>query len=84
MWLTDFKIAVAEENIDALDKLFDNVPHLTDLSEIEEAIYLLKEAMELVQTRKNETADTMSRIKKNINFLRSTHAPTIKKLDIKL
>ncbi|WP_294962430.1 hypothetical protein [Sulfurimonas sp.] len=84
MWLTDFKIAVVEENVDALDKLFDNVPHFTELSDIEEAVYLLKEAMELVQTLKEDTADKMSRIRKNINFLKSTHAPAIKKLDIKL
>lgn len=84
MWLTEVKIAIAEENIDSLDKLFGNIPELTNLDEIEEAVYLLKEAMELVQSLKDETAQTMSRIKKNINFLKSTHAPSLKKLDIKL
>ncbi|MFT7003531.1 MAG: hypothetical protein ACJAWW_000880 [Sulfurimonas sp.] len=84
MWLTKFKVAVLEQDIDALDKLFDNIPYFTDLDQIEEAVYLLKEAMDLVQSRKDQTAEIMSQIKKNINFLKSTHNSSSAKLDIKL
>ncbi len=83
MWLTKLKIAIIEKNADALDGLMDSVPQLKDKKEIEEAIYLLKEADRLVRTLKDETSVSMKQIKKNLDFLRSNDIPTSKKLDIR-
>ncbi len=83
MWLTRLKIAIVEKDTDALDTLLDDLPELSDLKDIEEAVYLLNEASELLQTLKDETAVSMQQIKKNISFLRSTEAPSPSKLDIK-
>jgi len=49
MWLTKLKIAIVEKNTDNLNKLMDDIPQLEDKKEIEEAIYLLKEASAIVQ-----------------------------------
>ncbi|MDQ1337957.1 MAG: hypothetical protein QG617_924 [Campylobacterota bacterium] len=84
MWLAKLKIAVIEKNVDALDRLMDDVPQLKDKKEIEEAIYLLKEAEGLVYTLKDEASASMKQIKKNLDFLRSNDIPTSKRLDIRL
>jgi hypothetical protein len=83
MWLTKFKIAIIEKNPDALNKLLDDIPQLQSPKEIEEAVYLLKEATALVNNLKDETKASMKQIKKNLDFLRSTDIPTSKKLDIR-
>jgi len=84
MWLTKLKIAIIEKNTDSLDNLLDNLPKLDNEKEIEEVIYLLREANELVHSLQDNTSATMNQIKKNLQFLRSTDIPTSSKLDIKL
>jgi len=83
MWLNKLKIAIIEKNTNALGKLLDDIPQLKTQKEIEEAIYLLKEATSLMNNLKEETKASMKQIKKNLDFLRSTDIPTSKKLDIK-
>ncbi|MFA5234911.1 MAG: hypothetical protein WC390_10985 [Sulfurimonas sp.] len=84
MWLTKLKIAIIEKNPDALSKLLDEVPQLESQKEIEEALYLLKEATSLMNSLKDETKASMNLIKKNLDFLRSNEIRTSKKLDIRL
>ena len=83
MWLTNIKIAIVEKNVDKLDYLLDEVPQFENKYDMEEAMYLLREAAELVYTLKNETEYSMKQIKKNINFLKSTQSPTPNKLDLR-
>ncbi len=83
MWLNNLKIAIVEKNTDAIDKLMDDIPKLENTDDIEEAIYLLKAATELVSGLKDETDASMKQIKTNIKFLRSTEAHSTNKLDIK-
>ncbi|DAB28360.1 MAG: hypothetical protein A2513_05545 [Sulfurimonas sp. RIFOXYD12_FULL_33_39] len=83
MWLNKLKIAVVEKNIDSLGKLLDNIPQLESKKEMEEALYLLREASEIVHTLKDKTSASMKQIKKNLDFLRSTDIPTYKNLNIK-
>ena len=84
MWLTKLKIAIVEKDTDTLDKLLENMPTFSDIKEIEQAAYLLKEASELMHTLRDETSNSIKHIKKNIDFLRSSEDPEISKLDIKL
>ena len=84
MWLTKLKIAIIEKNPEALDSLLDDIPELSEAEDIDQAIYLLKEASELLYTLQDETKISMGKIKKNISFLRSTERKTTNKLDIKL
>ena len=83
MWLTSLKVAIVEKNTDSIDRLLGEIPELTDPKEIEEAVYLLREASKLLHTLKDETSASMKQIKKNLQFLRSTDIPTSSKLDIK-
>jgi len=82
MWLNQLKIAIIEKNINNLDKLLDDIPTLSDAAEIEEAIYLLREASELVYTLQDKTKSSMTQIKKNIDFLNSATANQTSKFDI--
>lgn len=84
MWLTKLKIAIVEKNIDQLDKLMDDLPQLKNKKELEEAVYLIREASELVYTLKDETSSSLKQIKKNLNFLKSTEVKASPTLDIKL
>lgn len=83
MWLNKLKIAIVEKNADALDKLMGELPQLKGKKEIEEVLYLLKEATSMMNTLKDETSSSIKQIKKNIDFLRSTDIPTSKRLDIR-
>lgn len=83
MWLNKLKIAIVEKDAAALDRLMDDLPQLKDKKEIEEVIYLLKEASSLMHTLKDETSASMQQIKKTLDFLRSTDIHTSKRLDIR-
>lgn len=83
MWLKKFKIALIEKNLDNLSKLMKDVPQLQTKEEIEEALYLLKSANELVSGMKKETEASMIQVKKSKDFLKSTQAPRKNKFDIK-
>jgi hypothetical protein len=83
MWLTDFKIAIIEKNIDKLDSLMDEVPPMKSQKEIEEALYLINQATEIVSSLKNELFDSMQKTKSNLRFLNVTDTAPISKLNIK-
>ena len=83
MWLTKLKIAVVEKDADKLSKLLDDVPKLEEQEDIENAIYLLREASELMHTLKDDTASTMRQVEKNLSFLRSTQEDKKPTLDIR-
>jgi len=84
MWLKKLQIAIIEKNTDAIEKLLDTAPEFDNMKDVESAMYLLREAAELVYTLKDETALVIKQLKKNIDFLKSTQPSTVNKLDIKL
>jgi len=61
----------------------DSVPSLSDAREIDEALHLLQAATTLVEALKSETQASMVQMKKNIDFMNSTQAPSSNTLDIK-
>jgi predicted translin family RNA/ssDNA-binding protein len=82
MWLTKLKIAIIERDTKSLDTLLHNLPQLEEPKEIEEAIYLLVEAKNLITSLQDETSKSMKQIAKNLQFLRSTDIPTSRNLDM--
>jgi len=84
MWLNDFKIALIRQETEKLDLLLSQMPQFSDLKEMEEASYLLKEALRLISTLKDETKASQQQLKKNIDFLKSTQSDTPPTLNIKL
>ena len=83
MWTNQFKIAIVQRDTDTLSDLMNNLPKLEDKKEIEQVIFLLKEATNLVQGLKDDTQTSMIQMKKNINFLEATQASSTSTLDIK-
>ena len=59
MWLTSLKIAIVEKNIEKFSKLMADIPQLQTQSEMEEALFLIREASSLVNTLKDETSASM-------------------------
>lgn len=82
MWLHKLKIAVVEQDIERLNLLMDDLPHLETDEEIESALCLLREATHLVENLRDQTQTSMKQMQKNIDFLKSTQAPLTSKLDI--
>jgi len=66
MWLKELKIAVIQKNVE----------------QVEKTLYLLEEAKSIVQGLKDETAESMAQMKKNIDFLNSATADKTAKFDI--
>lgn len=83
MWLKQFKIALIEKDIEKLNNLADDLPSLQSDEEREEAVYLFNEASRLVESLKQDTADSMAQLRKNLNFLKSTQMNKSHKFDIK-
>jgi len=82
MWLKQLKIAVVQKDVELLSSLLEDVPTLEDAKEIETAIYLLKEATDMMQVLKEETKNSMVQMKKNIDFLNATAVNKTAKFDI--
>ncbi len=82
MWLNSLKIAIVEKDSDKLSELMDALPQLQSQEEIASALVLLGEAKRVLEELKDETRLSMSKIKKSINFLKSTQAKPTSRLDI--
>ncbi|MDD2789797.1 MAG: hypothetical protein PHU40_03910 [Sulfurimonas sp.] len=83
MWLDSLKLAIIEKDTDKINELLETLPQLENSQEIEQAVYLLREAAELLYTLKDETAFAMQQLKKNKDFLNSTHNKNAATLDIR-
>ena len=82
MWLNQLKVAVVQKDIKLLESLLSAVPTFESEEEVQNAFYLLKEASAVVESLKDETATSMTQVKKNIDFLKSTHSMGKGTLDI--
>ena len=60
----------------------DTMPEFKTLEEMEEAFYLFKQATELLEGLKEQTALTMRNIKNHIAFMESSQPKNSPKLDI--
>lgn len=71
-WTKALKIAIVEEDINKIESLIDTLPQMQTEKEMQEAAYMMKAAYDLMTKRKDETADTLLKIKKQKAFLSST------------
>lgn len=83
MWLNSLKVAIIEKDTDKLSELLETLPEFENTQQMEEGLYLLKQAAELMYTLRDETAVSMRQLKKNIDFLSSTGNQEKSKFDIK-
>jgi hypothetical protein len=84
MWLTDFKVALVQKDIDTLDSLATQLPDFDSVEEMKEAAYLLLEAKKLLESLRGSTQKSLQQLKRNIDFLKSTQPDEASKLNIKL
>ncbi len=82
MWNNEFKVALITKNTKELDKLISQMPQFETLDEMQEAFYLINHAKELLASLKDETAQSMKKIKDTIRYLELTQSNTIQNLDI--
>jgi len=83
MWIKKLQIAIIEKDADAINTLIETMPKFENIKDIESAMYLLREANEIIHILKNETALTMKQLKKNIDFLESTQPQIKNRLDLR-
>ena len=82
MWLNELKIAVVQQDADAIESLLEDIPKLQDPQQIDQAIHLLAEANRFITSLRDETQTSMQQIQKNIDFLRSGVADKTARFDI--
>lgn len=70
-WITDFKIAVIEENVKNIEKLIDSMPQFEDKASAKEALALVHEATNIVNKYKLKTLKSMNKIRQAKAFLNS-------------
>ena len=81
-WLSELKVAIVSKNPQKISALIDTLPTFEKVEEMQEALYLIKEAYVLMNELKNETLVQREQIKKNIDFLESTAAQKKNALDV--
>lgn len=81
-WLSKFKIAIAEENPIEIGKLLKEVPIFKSSVKATEALFLIKEADKLMQRLQSENLEMKNKLKKHIDFMKSTQNNAPSNLDI--
>jgi len=82
MWLNKLQLAIIEKNPELIKKLMDQVPEFENINDMKLASALIKEALKLLQQLKDETAQSLSQLKKHKDFLESTMQSQTNRLDI--
>lgn len=72
MWLNNVKLAVINEDFVRLEALLEKMPEDTPIEQMQEASYLLQEALKTLHVKKDEVASTLVQLQKNREFLQST------------
>ena len=83
MWLNDLEIAIIERDAEKIGALMQTTPEFNNIQEIQKGQYLLAEAVKVIYELKEETAAVMQKLKKNIEFLKSTSEKKNSRLDVK-
>jgi len=84
VWLNKFKIALAQKDIDSIERLLDEVPVFDDVEDAKRASFFFEEALVLFNSLKDEASTSMKQIKKNLDFVNATFTKPANILDIKL
>jgi len=83
-WIKKLKIAIIQKDLKKFETLIESVPNFTKQSDIKQAEFLLREASKTLTQLRDETGESMQKLKKSITMLRSVEKPTPHRLDIKL
>ena len=83
MWLKELEIAIVEQDVAALERLLQADLSTLPKEELQNAAYLLLEAKKLLEQLKEQTAQTMQKLKKNSDFLKVSQTKNSHRLDIR-
>mgnify|MGYP007032874785 FL=1 len=83
MWINKFKAALIQKDTDSINALLDKVPIFSDKKDIEQAMFLIKEATLVLYKLQDEITLSKKQIKQNLNFLGSTLANSVSNFNIK-
>lgn len=81
IWNSALTIAIVEKDIEQIEKLIDMMPLFIDVNEAVTAQALLQEALNVVSALKDETNESMQKIKKTRAFLLSSDLMTTNKTE---
>ena len=82
MWATKLKLAIVAKDTDSVEALLESIPKFDTLDDAQEVLFLLREATILVHTLQDETAVSMKRVKKNIDFIKSNQVKPANTLNL--
>ena len=81
-WLSELKVAIVSKDPQKISTLIDMMPAFEDVEQMQEALYLIKEAFVVMNELKDKTLVQREQIKKNIEFLESTASQQKNSLDV--
>ena len=73
MWLKSFKIAIAESNVEKIAELIKEVPPFDKVIDMTEALYLIKEADNLMKGLQDDNRRIKAKLTQHIEFIKSTN-----------
>ncbi|MFK5880888.1 MAG: hypothetical protein QM482_01630 [Sulfurospirillum sp.] len=68
-WVNNLKIAVIEEDMEAISIALDEIPDFKDLDKAKEALSLVQTATVLAKREKQQILENMNKIKQTKKFL---------------
>ena len=71
-WLDEFKVAIVSKDSQKISALIETMPNFEKIEEMQEALFLVKEAYTWMSELRDEVLSQRRQIKKNIDFLEST------------
>jgi hypothetical protein len=80
-WINRLKVAIVLEDFDSLNSILSEEIIHKDMKEMEESMYLLNSALELVNKRKQENIELRAKLEKGKAFLKSSDKKGINKFD---
>ena len=81
-WFDKLKVAIVTKNTNQVKLLTNELPKLESIEELKKAQHLINEAYKLMVTLRDETSSQLSKIKRSIEFIESTHLDNKQGLDI--
>ena len=81
-WLSELKVAIISKDPQKISDLIDAMPKFEKVEQMQEALFLIKEAYIMMNELKSQTLTQREQIKKNIDFLESTAAQQKNSLDV--
>ena len=81
-WLSELKVAIVSKDPQKISDLIDAMPEFEKVEQMQEALFLIKEAYIMMNELKSQTLTQREQIKKNIDFLESTAAQQKNSFDV--